>query len=288
MIKTMLYPKLAFFIISNTMKIDQKKLILDKSYLQGYNKKHILDLCKSYKLLISGTLIYEILKDEKMRSSLFFKLPPGPKYSEYIPSISELIKEEIEKCEECGKPSEHIVKRNYSVLRRFRNPHVVLSQPEIAAIKLEKEFLSTLLIDGHLGFMGSIFKKYNKPEISKELTELNNGKINDFSFMNNYLKAQRNLGANIPRIKFFTENSITYRYYQAMLIFSFDTCNRYANFETITNSERAVEKIRHDINDMSYMILSLLEGGFAVKEEKLKLWWNLLKKPDTPKIHLQT
>lgn len=270
------------------MKEDKKKLVLDKSYLQGYNKKHILDLCKNYKLLITNTLTYEILKDEEMRASLFSKIPPAPKYSEYIPSVSQLIQLEIENCEECGRPSRHIVKRDYSSIRRLRNPHMVLHQSEVDASKAEREFLSTLLFDGNLNFLESVFKKYNKKEISNELNELNEGKINDFSFMNNYLESQRTQGAKIPEFKLFTVNSITYRFYQVMLMFSFDICNRYENFETIIKSENVVEKIRHDINDMSYIILALLEGGFAVKENKLKVWWKLLKNSDAPENQLQT
>lgn len=223
-----------------------------------------------------------------MRAGLFGKIPPAPKYSEYIPSISQLIQLEINKREECGPPSRHIVKRDYSSLRRLRNPHMVLSQSEINVIEAERKFLSTLLIDGHLGFLERIFKKYSKAEISNELKDLMDGKINNFAFINNYLEEQRSMGANIPESKIFTTNSIVYRYYQVMLIFSFDTCNRYENFQTVIKSERTVEKIRHDINDMSYMVLALLEGGFAVKEEKLKSWWDLLKNPDIPENQLQT
>lgn len=266
----------------------KKNLVLDKSYLQGYNKKHILDLCKNYKILITDTLTYEVLKDEKMRANLFRKIPPAPKYSEYIPSISQLIQYEIRERRECGKPSTHIVKRDYSSLRRLSDPHMVPSQSEIDASKAEKNFLSTLLVDGNLEFLKLIFKKYKKSEILNELNDLKNGKINDFLFMNSHLELQRSLGTNLPKFEFFTVNSITYRYYQVMLLFSFDTCNRYENFEIITKSEKATEKIRHDINDMSYIALALLEGGFAVKEEKLKSWWTLLKNHDVPESQLQT
>lgn len=263
-------------------------LVLDKSYLQGYSKPYIFEKCKEYKFLITSSLTYELVKDEKNRAALFGKIPPAPKYSVYIPAVSQLIQYEIATSSDCGKPSDHIQKRDYSALRRLRNIFSPLKPSDIKAMGDERDFLSKLLYDGELQLIKQIFEKHTNKEIASELNELINGKVTDFAFMNNFLREQRKNGANLPEVNFFTHKSVSYRHFQVMLLFAFDTCNRYQNFSSIAENKNVVEKIRHDINDMSYLTLALLEGGFAVKEKKLIEWWKILKDPNTQESQLQT
>jgi hypothetical protein len=70
---------------------------------------------------------------------------------------------------------------------------------------------------------------------------------------------------------------ITYRWFQVYELFAIDLRYRYETFETITNTPKALEKLRHDILDAKYLILATLEGGFATKEKKLVRWWRLLQ-----------
>lgn len=272
----------------NARATKRTNLVLDKSYLQGYGKEFILKQAKLYKFLFSNTLTFEVAKDNVMRANLFGKIPPPPRCSAYIPSVARLIQSEIKSLEECGKPSEHGLQYDYSSLPRLSNPNIPLSDLQVEAINKEKEFSEKLLNEGIILLLGEVFDKYTKEQIADELAELSRGKINDFAFINNYLIAQRKAGANIPNMSCFTIKSITYRYYQVLIMFIFDTCKRYQNLSVIQNSEGALEKLRHDINDMSYLMLGLLEGGFAVREKKLVAFWRLLKGHDVPESNLQT
>lgn len=263
-------------------------LVLDKSYLWGYSKAFIHEKTKQYKFLFTDTLTFEVAKDNAMRANLFGKIPSPPRLSAYIPSLPRLIQLEIKELKECGKPSQKNFQYDYSLLPRLSDPNIPLSKLQIDAIEKEKEFLEKLLVDGNLKLIRDIFDRFSKKEISNEVAELRSGKIKDHLFMNRYLSEQRRMGANIPNLSCFTENSVTYRFYQIMIMFSYDTCNRYENFSTIQNSEKALEKLRHDINDMSYLIIGLLEGGFAVKETKLIALWKLLKGVNVPESQLQT
>ncbi len=72
------------------------------------------------------------------------------------------------------------------------------------------------------------------------------------------------------------DNWATFRWFQVNKIFALHLACSYDSLKTIKDSEKAYEKLVHDVIDAQYLIVALLEGGFATKEKKLIDWWKLL------------
>lgn len=90
-------------------------ILLDKSYLQGARPDQVIDLCNSYRVLMTETLVFEIMTStpEKTRAC-FAKLPGGSKPVEIVPDTGYLMRKEVERGESCGPVLAHRLLEEWS------------------------------------------------------------------------------------------------------------------------------------------------------------------------------
>ncbi|BEE18514.1 hypothetical protein VAWG006_27670 [Aeromonas enteropelogenes] len=256
-----------------TMK---KNVITDKNFLFSLSTDKSLILQNEYKFLICEDLLYESVKDEsEKRAKIFSKL--GRPYIDYefIPIIPKLIKFEITYNKPCAKPSSHIEKRDYSINDILANKSIKITSEQQRVLRdLEDDYLRQLefIIKGFCGY----FKQNSQRDATSHMKSLLDGKINDDEYINGIIKEHEIYGAKLPTLSFFTKESICYRYFQVHELWKTDLRMRYQQFEDIYGNPKVILKIKHDYHDLNYLILALLERGFATNEKKLIEWFKLL------------
>jgi hypothetical protein len=69
------------------------------------------------------------------------------------------------------------------------------------------------------------------------------------------------------------------RLLQIHLLFAADRWVRFGSQPTTELTPRAYRELEHDVLDVHYLVLGVLEGSFATNEKKLRRWFRLLR-PD--------
>lgn len=251
-------------------------IVTDKNFLFSLNTNKSLDLQKDYKFLLCEDLLYESTKDDpSKRCKIFSKL--GEPYTDYefIPIIPTLITFEKIHKKPCAKPSYHIIRRDYSKNKILANKTKEIAQEQKLALQdLEKDYL--IQLDAIFQGINVQFQACSQEDASLHMDSLLNGKINDDDHINSIIRKHELSGAKLPDLSYFTKESICYRYFQVYELWKTSIRMLYQKFEDICNSTSARLKIKHDYHDMNYLMLALLEGGFATNEKKLIEWFELL------------
>ena len=254
-------------------------VVIDKSYLRAASHDCMRGLAISHKFLVCESLTYEVSKDApEIRADVFSKLPEPTTGWEYIPSVSWLIDYERKYNIECGRPSSHIVKRDYSIIETLKNPKQQLPDNVSTAIKKLEHFFDDFS-DALLLQIENLFQTTTPKKAEEELDALLKGEIRNEEKTNELIFSST--GAKLPDIRRFTPNSVTFRYFQVMTLYSYDMRRRYNSIAAIKNSTKARQKILHDAHDLNYLILALLEGKFATQERKLQNWWNTMENSES-------
>lgn len=244
-------------------------LILDKSFLQGVKKQRIVALTEKYKIIMSTSLLYELIKGEsEQRAHLFQKLPSF----DVIQGLPTIFRYEMNERRPYGKPSSHIVERDYSNTKLLIDENFELSEKQMDALKYEAETVELLtqpFLDTPL---------YSHKDVKGNQSRYESLILNDTDFiLDEYKKIT--LYPNV--FKETKKPSIdatwaTYKWLQIIHLFQLDIACRYPDIKIILDSKKALEKMKHDTLDQVYLLLAVLEGGFATKENKLKKFFNQL------------
>lgn len=255
--------------------MSMSNFVLDKSYLFSETAQRIKSTAKELKFLICESLLLEVLKDSpKERSQLFSKLPEPPICWEYIPSVSKLIQFEQKNNSPCNKPSEHTVERDYSITEKLKDANYTLRENHSFKLEEDQEYYEKLL-EYSLQEIQEVFVRLTIEEAKIEYQNLLNGKIKNIQFINDIILRSRSNGASVPQMENFDERWLTFRFFQVRYLHAVDLRRRYRCFDLL-DSKNTKNKVLHDIHDMNYLMLALLEGGFATKESKLKDWWKAI------------
>lgn len=260
----------------------QPAIILDKSFLQGSKKSRIHELAKTYRLVVSDALFYELLTaSEPGRSRCFAKFPPVENPVDLVNHIGTLMRMEIETHRPAGKPS------TYREQLKFQfNPSLVSSEyelPEEARLSVEeqtaqlradvqsfigrvppiKSFFPNLLVGSDLQ------RRQEREDAERAIAEP--GALIPF-----YSNLEPPSGQTLPSGTIVTEEWALYRWLQVQFLFTLDLYVRYQDGIPENLSPTLYEKIEHDVLDAQVMMLGCLEGAFATREKKLVRWWNLI------------
>ena len=236
-------------------------IVVDKSFLRSCKKSEITELCKQNNLLMTESLLYELLKDSNNRMNLFLKFDQDRLYS-LIPNMFTALEYEIKYQIPFGLPSKHIVIRDYSNHSNFISLDFEFSSKQINQINNRKIWLdeykelflniidNTMKNKNVLVFDALIDNCYSKSFIIKQYEELKFDKFN--------IKP-----SNIDN------NWAIYIWLQLMNIYSINLAYKYESIDTIRESSKAQEKITHDLLDMEYLLMGLLENCIASNDKNI-------------------
>lgn len=257
-------------------------IVIDKSFLRGAKGDEISQLAGSHKLLMSESLLYECVKEDPwQRAKLFRKFPDPANPYILIPSVGSLLSLEIKRLAPCGKPSDLAEPRDYLIhndlidssyqLTEVHKNALEKKRSEILSdakdfIELVEVFFTELSL--HLG--GNKARPEDKLRLQLQLAD------NPNSIGCSIEEIARTKNSLMPRNVSLNKNWASFRWFQVNKLFALNLACSYDSLETIKKSDAAYQKLVHDVIDAQYLIVALLEDGFATKEKKLIDWWKLL------------
>lgn len=261
-------------------------IVLDKSYLMACSKERMAITCGQYSILLAQSLAYELIKGTPEARATQFSKFPASSPPRYVTNIGQFLADELKYHKPYGRPSEKIQERDYSNNKLFADKNYILDDTIREALenqKSEVDIDTKHMLDDMEKIRQDFLRNLPRGDDERKLkrVELENKIANDRLFIEkqyNLIEIDQNPSNGFSKIPFELMNTdwATYRWFQVQNLFALDLCFRYPSTSTILDSEKATEKVRHDILDAKYLITALLEGGFAVKEKKLIEWWKLL------------
>ena len=251
--------------------MDGIPIILDKSYLQGIPAGRFQELSEQYQWLMSDVLFYELISsDEPGRSGCFKKLPQKPNPILLVERVAALLKKEQTTHKPAGLPSENPAELNCRTWQF--NPalsnglyHLLnIDKATMREIKTELDWDISFLIE--TSNLAPIF-----PGISEQFIVDSVDKLSEF-----LSSLELPDGTTMPAGKNLNESWTLFRWLQVQLLFSLDILHRYNDINLSALTDKSREKLEHDVLDMHYLILGVLQSAFATKDKKLIRFYKLL------------
>lgn len=263
-------------------------IVVDKSYLQGVSTSSVRKLAGTTRLLVSDALFYELLTTKlEARKRCFSKFPPENNPVDLVSHIGHLMRMEINTKKRSGKPSQHLVNKDFD----FRFNSALVED----AYELPPEAVS--VIEGHTRKLQGDVRSYLErvsliptffPDLLKGSTECRKAATESAekaivargSLLPFYSNLEPPPGETaLPPADLVDESWALYRWLQVQLLFTLDVFVRYKGEMPDLNNLSIFEKMEHDVLDAQILMLACLEGAFATREKKLVRWWSLLR-PD--------
>ena len=256
-----------------------KPIILDKSYLQAISQAKYQELSEQFQFLMPDVLFYELIKDDKpKRSECFRKFPQKNNPIPVVKSVWELLRMELAAHKPAGLPSENLDDVLGSEIWRF-NPRLsegtyILTDDDKSAIReidTEVDRDAGMLMDfTELEDLFPDIRKGSDEERNKLRCEYEQYIANNIEELSKFLsKLELPDGTTMPPKNILNRSWTLMRWLQVRLLFSLDNYYRYRNEADYSErTPKTKEKIKHDVLDMWYLILGVLQGGFATKDRK--------------------
>jgi hypothetical protein len=267
-------------------------IVIDKNFLFGARSEDIQALSNNYRLLMSDSLLYELLKEpsSKKRAEYFSKFGVD-NVTPYIliSRVGKLFHYEIHNRKMARKPSEFFTAdRDYQVHKKLCDANYSFSDHEQKMFNREHEGV-TSDVNVFIEFLKrtetevkeTILKKVRKKgqiDPDKLISVLNDKSVLSERYCKVFIP---DLGDNQdlrPPFHYMDDNWCTYRFVQVYLLLSIDILHRYEKLDILLESKSALGKLKNEVVDAQYFIQALLEGGFATNEKRWRQWWKLLAK----------
>ena len=258
-------------------------VILDKSFLQAASRNKFRELSEQYQFIMPDVLFYELISsDEPGRSRCFKKLNYMANPIKPINSISDFLKKEQTTLKSAGRPSENYLNDIFRFNPKLSNGSYKFSNTDNLAIDeieddIDKRMASFIDL---CNFAPELF-----PGICKGKTEIREENISEYeqyiirevdelsnSLSSFELPEQRNM----PTKENLNEEWTLFRWFQVGLLFSLDIVWRRGHIDLSACTDGEKERLQHDVLDMHYLILGVLQHGFATEEKKLINFYKLL------------
>lgn len=258
-------------------------LVVDKSFLQGTTTRRMHELVESHQLLMTESLFYEILSNDRDRAKCFSKFPAVENPADLVMHVGGYLRKEISLRKIAPRPSESIIRTRFQFNPRLTQPGFQLP---VEALEAQAEKLAEVHIDmkaliGRAATMPTIFPAaftgtQQERDIARSLAEAAIARDRGIP-MSIYAAFRAPKGERKPPpARYIEEDWAIYRWLQVHLLFALDLAIR--NLANLNNplSASLHEKIEHDVLDAEYLIVGTLEGSFATYERKLQRWFALL------------
>ena len=268
-----------------------KPIILDKSYLQGISQARYQELSEQFQFLMPDVLFYELIKgNEPARSECFRKFPQKNNPIPAVKSVWEMLRKELTAHRPAGLPSENLDDVLGGVIWRFNpellegtynHPDDVKTTIREGGAELDGD-ADRLMNFTHLEALFPDLRTGTDEERNKRRSEYEQYIANNIEELSNFLSNFESPDGNtMPPSDILNKSWTLMRWLQVQLLFSLDIYYRYGreDFSKWTQRQKdrlKEEKITHDVLDMWYLILGVLQQGFAVKENKLERFYELL------------
>ena len=258
-------------------------VIVDKCFLQGASATRIADLARTNRLVISDALFYELLTtDRDTRVRCFRKLATVRESVALVSHVGALMRVELETHRCSGKPSCHFDEDLAFDPNRFAQPSYRPSRREVKAarkqaVEIQHDVESLV---ARANSLGSVYpdllggpQQAEDQRIKEAVAEI----VKPGALLDLYESLKPPAGElPLPPRSQIDENWALYRWLQLHLLFAFDLFVRHRGRVPSNRAASAQKKLVNDVLDAQVLALGCLEGAFATREKKLKMWWQQL------------
>ena len=259
-----------------------RSIILDKSFLQGTADNRFKELSIQFQFLMPDVLFYELISsDEPGRSRCFTKLTYLANPIQPIKSVSDFLKKERTTLKPAGRPSENLLKVNYPFLPELREGSYILpddlktdireSEAELdrdVSMLMNFTALETLFPHIHSGTDEE--RERYKSECERYIAD----NSEELGVLLSSL--ERADGMTVPTQQNLNEVLTLLRWLQVRLLFDLDLYDRYGNDNSVELTQNLKKKLKNDVLDMHYLIMGVVQKGFATRDNKLINYYDLL------------
>jgi hypothetical protein len=262
-------------------------LLIDKNILQGWSQHRLDVLASEFKFVMPDVLFFEMLSaDAKSRAKCFGALPATDNPITLVDHIGEHMRYELDQGKRLGKPSEHPISWTFRFHPRLRDIDYII--PSDVQKKIDEE--NVALRERVKNF---IARARTIEPLIEDLVNQGLTRPQAFEQLRKDVLDLQTFRTNLPFIapppeEAMLENSAlqddlsaVVRHAQLLFLFAIDAWGRYKqHFQSgAALSEKLYRKLEHDVLDLEYLSLAVLEGSFATQEEKLRLLFKALR-PD--------
>lgn len=260
-------------------------IVVDKSFLQGASGERIRELAQNDRILMSDTLLYELLTTRpEARTQCFAKFPNVQNPVDLINHVGILMRRELETRQPSGKPSLHKEDLKFLFNSALLDPEYRPPADAQEAIDEEtarlKESVQSFLAKAETielmfpGLLRGSQAERDAAHLGAEKAIVAPNALLPFISQFTFPPGETPL----PPATRINEKWALYRWVQVQLLFTLDVYVRYQGKIPEPLTPRLYEKMEHDVLDVEQLILGCLEGSFATRESKHKRWWALLCK----------
>ena len=239
-------------------------------------------MTEQHQFLMPDVLFYELISsDEPGRSRCFKKFPEKSNPIALVKSVPDLLRKELATHKPTGLPSENLLELNFRFNPSLREGSYILPDDLKTAIheseaELDRDVsmlmdftaLETVFPCIHTGETDER-NKY-KSECERYIAD------NVYELGNTLSRFDPPGGAVMPAPENLNEFWILLRWFQVRLLFSLDIFWRRGGTNPTTLTDGEKERLEHDVLDMQYLILGVLQRAFATRDNKLIEFYNLL------------
>lgn len=245
--------------------------VLDKSYVQGATKGVLGDFLSDNTMLMTHSFLIEVSgNDAESRARIWKKLVGC---WELAPSVRHLMNYELTQNSPCGKPSEHLVKRDYGLIHSLKDSSYEFEEPKKDALGKELESAK---------YMVELVKQFSMSEFrplvrSRNEVQIQDIIVNDKEFILEKATILSQVARSFPdgkKLNSIDRSWFHYVWLQSYCLLSLDMTYRYT--EDVLASDSVNKKIQHDLRDLEYLMVSVQEGSVLyTKDKKLEKWRGL-------------
>jgi hypothetical protein len=244
-------------------------IVLDVSFLHGATRRQLAELFDHYEVAIIETLFFELLDSEPgERVRRFRKLPtmesPGP----LLPTVGEFMRYEIREQAPANPVEMLAITKRYRFNDRLAQPNARLTPLEAGAIAKWKEETAVLVEDYRqaassvAGWFPNL-RGFKAGQDRSLLEPYFAAVASDSELIREIYDATR--PDNYPRGAEIGPDWTLFRRFQVLLFAALDHLRRYGD----GNPGPQGKKAENHRLDLDYILLGLLSGGLATREE---LW----------------
>lgn len=247
------------------------QVVLDKSFLRSSCSESIARLCKEHNMLVTDTLLYEMVDNVEDRDQCFAKMPNEPDAVVFLPCIGSILKYEQEKLAPASPLIDHRLPGRLAFNKILRSKKYDFSGTDDA---LPRHRLRTQEeVEGLVGLAGSVDKLW--PELRSDRQFPARIRADVAARPEIIRQLYRNINDDNALVPVIGPNWCIFRWLQVRAIYCIDLGIRF--MYDFSDANRV--KIEHHLHDMNYVVYAALTGAIATADKGVSEIFRLVR-PD--------
>lgn len=274
----------------------RRSVIVDKSYIQGAGVDSLLELQEYWNLLFPDAFFFEVAStDQTAREQCLAKLREVHRSGRLFvaPNIGELLRREIHSLSEAGVPSENLVDgldldtflgTRFDDLSKARRDALQSTELDFEHA-VDGLVARARTLQGRFRGTGEGTTEQRKEahrrarEMVARDTDFISGFFADFVCQATHAPPGAPMLAAIAGTGRLGPQWTIYRWVQAQLLYGLELTERHGRLTPNGITPKQKERLQHDVLDIEYLVLGVLEGGLATMDQRMRGMFELLR-PD--------